>query len=157
MEIQYCRLGSICGEIFSFANMPAEVNLIDLTPQLLYRWEAPIPRSHTESGGCMWARTALQDTSNSPKKRQAVTDNSSYIRLFQQHIGVILQKPWGCQWFQPFLYLQVRTRMCTSVPACVLWHSSELLEALPCPLSRVLLCPEKSPAWSLCAPPPLRK
>lgn len=53
----------------------------------LQRSKVPIPRSNAKSGGCMWACTALQDTSNSPKRRQAVTDNSSYIRLFQQHVS----------------------------------------------------------------------
>lgn len=37
MVIQYCRLSSITGEIFSCANMPTEVSVIDLTPEQAYR------------------------------------------------------------------------------------------------------------------------
>lgn len=65
MVIQYCRLSSVYREIFSCANVPTEVSVIYLTPERPYRWGAPIAHSNTQSGGCMWPCTALQDTSNS--------------------------------------------------------------------------------------------
>lgn len=142
MVIQYCRLSSVYREIFSCANVPTEVSVLYLTPERPYRWGAPIAHSNTQSGGCMWPCTALQDTSNSSdlhteKKKQVVTDNSLYMRSLPSKPLLFYRNQRDVGVFKHYCisrYIQ-ESALLSCFTACALCHRSELLKALPCPLS----------------------
>lgn len=143
MVIQYFRLSSVCREIFRCANMPTEVSFIDLTPEQLGRWGASIAHSNAQSGGCMWPHTALEGTPNNSdlhtQKRGSRLWQITVLTwgrfpsepvLFyrsQGHVGAF--KHYCISW-----YIQ-ESALFSRYAACALWHRSELLKALPCPLS----------------------
>lgn len=107
---------------------------------------------NTDSGGCMWAHTALQDGTNNPDlQTQKRGSRLSRITVFTS--GPFSSKPvlfyrnrgeeGGVGGFKHFCICRYAQECAAlSLAGCSLWHSSELLKALPCPL--LLLSPLRS-------------
>lgn len=142
MVIQYFRLGSLNREIFRCANMPTEVSIIDLTPERVDKEGAWIAHSNTQSGGCMWPRTALQGPSN---------NSDLHTQKRGSKLWQITVFTWVCFPSEPVLFYRNQrdlgalkhycifwyrqeSALLSRYTACSLWHRSELLKALPCPL-----------------------
>lgn len=138
MVIQYCRLSSIYGEIFGCANMPTEVSVIDLTPERLYKWEAPIAHSNTQSGGCMRPFTALQETKSSSdlhtQKRRS--------RLWQ-----ITVFTWGRFPSKPALFYRNQKGVGAFKHYCISRYIKNLHF---CPVSLPMLCGSDLSFWKPC-------
>lgn len=150
MVIQYCRHSSVYRELSSCANMPAEVKryrseswaaLQEKTPDC----SSPIRRLYV---------TRHSTAGHTKPKRTSGTGNSLYTRPFPK------SKP---MWFSRnqrdvrafkhdciSRYKQESARL-SCFSSCALWHISELLKALPCPLSGLLTCDTHSLHTSACS------
>lgn len=126
--------------------MATDVTL-QIRPLSRFPGEKPRLLVVTLMGGCVWARTPLQDATNNPDlQTQKRGSRLSRITVFTSGQSAASQ----CYFTEtggvsvdsnisvsPGAYKNVHFAA-VSLAACSLWHSSELLKALPCPLSRPL-------------------